>query len=49
MAFAIWENELKEGEEVWSCLRQSEESDGQFLNRVYAGEMLGMRHSERGN
>ena len=46
VAFCLWEEELREGEEVWSCLRQSDESDEQFLDRVYAGELLGLRHVE---
>jgi len=46
VAFGLWEEELREGEEVWSCLRQSNESDEQFMDRVYAGEMLGLRHVE---
>jgi hypothetical protein len=49
VAFALWEEELCEGEEVWSCLRQSGDSDKQFLDRVYAGEMLGGRHAEPGD
>ena len=48
VAFSLWEEELCEGEEVWSCLRQLEVSDDEFLDRVYAGEMLGGRHAERG-
>jgi hypothetical protein len=46
VAFDLYEEELCEGEEVWSCLRRSDESDEQFLDRVYAGEMLGLRHAE---
>ncbi len=49
VAFSLMEEELREGEEVWSCLRQSEDSDEQFLNRVYEKEMLGLRHAEPGN
>jgi hypothetical protein len=49
VAFALWEEELCEGEEVWSCLRQSCDSDEQYLDRVYAGEMLGSRHAESGD
>jgi hypothetical protein len=48
VAFSLWEEELREGEEVWSCLRQLEISDADFLGRVYAGEVLGLRHRELG-
>lgn len=46
VVFCIWEEELAEGEEVWSCLRQLEMSDEEFLDRIYQGEQLGLRHSE---
>ena len=49
VAFGLLEEDLCEGEEVWSCLRESDNSDEQFLDRVYAGEMLGLRHAEPGN
>lgn len=48
VAFSLQEEELREGEEVWSCLRELKISDEDFLNRVYDGEMLGLRHVERG-
>lgn len=48
VAFSLWEDELREGEEVWSCLRQLEISDDEYLDRYYAAEMLGSRHAERG-
>jgi hypothetical protein len=48
VAFDLLEEELCEGEEVWSCLRHSDEFNDQFLDRVYAGEMLGLRHAEPG-
>lgn len=44
VVFCIWEEELDEGEEVWSCLRQLEIPDEEFLDRVYEGEQLGLRH-----
>ncbi len=44
VAFAIWEEALKEGEEVWSCLRELKMSDAEFLDHVHAGERLGLRH-----
>lgn len=46
VAFALWEAALKEGEEVWSCLRELKMSDAEFLDHVYAGERLGLRHIE---
>ncbi|EEF60871.1 hypothetical protein Cflav_PD4040 [Pedosphaera parvula Ellin514] len=48
VAFSMMEPELREGEEVWSCLRELEISDEGFLDLVYAGEMLGLRHLEKG-
>lgn len=49
VAFCLWEERLREGEEVWSCLRKSEGSDEEFLDRVYAEEVLGLRHAEPGD
>lgn len=46
VAFAIWEDDLKEGEEVWSCLRELKIADAGFLYHVYAEERLGLRHVE---
>jgi len=46
VVFCIWEEELTEGEEVWSCLRQLETTDEDFLDRIYDGEQLGLRHLE---
>jgi hypothetical protein len=48
VAFSIFEEELCEGEEVWSCFRESALAGGEFLKRVYGEEMLGLRHEERG-
>ena len=44
VVFSIWEDKLAEGEEVWSCLRQLDISDEQFLDQIYEGERLGSRH-----
>jgi Domain of unknown function (DUF4288) len=46
VAFCIWEEELADGEEVWTCLRELDASDEEFLNRVFVGERLGLRHRE---
>src|SRR5260221_7294794 len=37
VAFSLWEEELSEGDEVWSCLRQLDVTDEEFLDRVYEG------------
>ena len=47
VVFSLLEEELREGEEVWSCLRQLEISDDEFLDQIYAGEVLGLRHVEK--
>lgn len=46
VVFSLWGEDLREGEEVWSCLRQLNVSDEEFLERVYEGEQLGLRHLE---
>jgi len=46
VAFELWETELQSGEEVWSCLRELDLPDERFLDQVYEGERLGVRHSE---
>ncbi len=46
VAFSLWEEELSEGDEVWSCLRQLDVTDEEFLDRVYEGEKIGLRHLE---
>jgi hypothetical protein len=46
VVFSILEEELAEGEEVWSCLRKIEISDEEFLDRIYEGEQIGLRHLE---
>jgi len=46
VVFSIWEEELAEGEEVWSCLRRIQISDEEFLDRIYEGEQIGLRHLE---
>ena len=46
VAFGIWEEELREGEEVWCCFRETDVSDEEFLDRVYDNERLGLRHYE---
>lgn len=46
VAFGTWEEELREGEEVWCCLRETDISDEEFLHRVYENERLGLRHYE---
>lgn len=46
VAFSIWEEELADGEEIWSCLRLVDISDEEFLSRFYEGERLGLRHVE---
>ena len=38
VAFDIHDGELCEGDEVWSCIRNSEETDDEFKHRVYRGE-----------
>lgn len=47
VAFSILEEELHEGEEVWSCLRESSLSDTEFLHQVYGQEMRGLRDEEQ--
>ncbi len=46
VVFSTWEEELTEGLEVWSCLRKIEISDEEFLDRIYEGEQIGLRHLE---
>lgn len=46
VAFGTWAEELREGEEVWSCLRELDISDADYLDRFYEGERLGLRHFE---
>ena len=38
VAFSIQDEELQEGDEVWSCVRDLDISDEEFLHRIYAGE-----------
>jgi hypothetical protein len=38
VAFHVHDDELREGDEVWSCIRDSEETDEEFEQRVYKGE-----------
>lgn len=46
VSFSLSEEEISEGEEVWSCLRELDVSDDEFLDQIYRGEVLGLRHSE---
>ena len=38
VAFSIQEEELRDGNEVWSCIRYLDVTDEEFLSRVYDGE-----------
>jgi len=38
IAFSIQDEDLREGDEVWSCIRDLDISDEEFLHRVYDGE-----------
>ncbi len=38
VVFSILEEELQEGDEVWSCIRGINVSDEEFLRQIYAGE-----------
>jgi hypothetical protein len=39
VACHIHDDDLSEGDEVWSCVRDLDTSDEQFLRQVYAGEL----------
>jgi len=38
IAFHIHDDELREGDEVWSCIRRLDMPDEEFLRRFYEGE-----------
>lgn len=38
VAFHIHDEELREGDEVWSCMREADVSDQEFLRRIYEDE-----------
>jgi hypothetical protein len=38
VAFHIHDDELREGDEVWSCIRRLDISDEEFAKRIYEGE-----------
>jgi len=38
VAFHIHGEELGDGDEVWSCMRDADVSDDDFLRRIYEGE-----------
>lgn len=39
VAYHIHDDDLREGDEVWSCVRSVDTSDEQFLRQVYDGEL----------
>jgi Domain of unknown function (DUF4288) len=47
VAFGILEEELNEGQEVWSCMRDLDISDEEFLKRFYEGEAFSLSNMER--
>jgi hypothetical protein len=52
VAYYIHSDEvLRDGDEVWSCIRDSDATDGQFLKKVFAGETESLTniHSHRPN
>ena len=38
VAFHIHDEELREGDEVWSCIRALDASDKEFIRKFYEGE-----------
>ena len=38
VAYLIHDDDLREGDEIWSCIRDLDISDEEFLRQVYAGE-----------
>jgi len=38
VAFHIHNEELRDGDEVWSCIRDADVSDEEFLSRIYGDE-----------
>jgi len=38
VAYHIHDDELREGDEIWSCIRDLDTTDEEFLRQVYAGE-----------
>ena len=43
VACSIHDEDLREGDEVWSCIRDLDISDEEFLRRIYDGEGLQKR------
>ena len=39
VAYHIHDDELVEGDEVWSCMRDLDATDDDFVRRIYGGEM----------
>ena len=39
VAYHIHEDELREGDEIWSCIRDLDTTDDELLRQVYAGEL----------
>jgi hypothetical protein len=39
VAYHIHDDELREGDEIWSCVRDLDISDEDFVRRVYDGEL----------
>lgn len=39
VAYHIHDDELREGDEVWSCVRDLDTTDEDFMRRVYDGEL----------
>jgi hypothetical protein len=48
VAFHIHDEDLRDGDEVWSCIRDADVSDGDFLRRIYEGEYASLANVPSG-
>ncbi len=45
VAYHIHDDELVEGDEVWSCMRGLETTDEEFMRRIYEGEFVSVSNT----